>query len=270
MTNTLVVGYGGYGITCASAYAKECSLPVLLLDSRAFLAEEFGIYQDCIELVTDDVLNEGRICNVFSNYRNILFILPLGGDSFTHVHSLISRCATAVDASLITLCTIPYSFESERRSRAMSTLDSLPQEVDNLFILDLQRTITEKGLVENLDVFLRLTEEFVVRTIGVLAQLLERYPFFSYCTDRAYTLAIGSGLDYPAMVADALEHPYFEIRGRVGKILLCSDAHPTSFELDSAIRYLSARSSSLPEVMGTSGMGEDKVLLLIPISFQCE
>lgn len=270
MPNTLVVGYGGYGTSCVSSYANLCSLPVLLIDNQEISPEERSPFLDYLQLESDDTLNEARICNIFSEYRNILFVSPLGGDSFNLAHTLISKCAKVSDVSLITLCTIPYSFESERRTRALSTLSSLPRDVDNLFVIDLQKTINERVMVENMGTVLDLTKEFLVNTIRVLVHLLDCYPFFSYCNESAYTLAIGSGIDYFSKVKDAYEHPYYELTGRIGKILICSDACPGSFELEETVRYLSERSSAVPETIGMSGLGESSVLLFIPISFRCE
>ena len=266
MPGTLVIGYGGYGCNCARTYSEKYDSPVLLMDYRSFSEEEYTLNQDCLELTEDINLNAGRLRDVLSDYSQILLLSPLGGASFEAAHTLISECARDLDKAMVSLCTIPYTFESERREKALQTLATLPESVDNLFVIDLQRTIRDEAITENFSEFLAGTEGKIADLVHILADLLEKMPFFSYCSSPSYTIAVGKGTHYQDAISDALAHTYFEVPPSCGKIIAFTDMQVSDFDRDQASTTLAARGNAMPEHVGKSGLGEDTVLLFMPIS----
>ena len=268
MPGTLVIGYGGYGCSCARTYSGRYDSPVLLMDYRSFSEDDYTLNQDCLELTEDVNLNISRLRDVMSGYRQILLLSPLGGASFEAAHSLISECARDLDISTVSLCTVPYTFESERRGKALQTLSTLPESVDNLFVIDLQRTISEEAIAENFSEFMAGTEDTIADLVHTIADLMERIPFYSYCSSPAYTIAAGRGTHYQEAVSDALAHTYFEVLQNCGKIICFTDMQVSDFDRDQVSSLLSARGNAMPEYVDKAGLGENSVLLFIPTSFR--
>lgn len=268
MPGTLVIGYGGYGCSCARTYAELHGRPVLLMDYRSFSEDEYTLTQDCIELTEDTNLNASRIRNVMEGYRSVLLLSPIGGGSFETAHSLISECARSLDLPMISLCTIPYSFESERRSKALESLASLPESVDNVFVIDLQRTISSDAATENFQDYLERTGIIVADLMKILSDMMDTIPFSSYCSSPVYTISIGSGIPLAEAVSDALAHPYFDIVPGCGKVLIFTESDVSQFDMEQAVSLLSAHSNALPEYVGRAAIGKNSVLLFIPISFR--
>lgn len=223
---------------------------------------------DCFVCSGDEAEDEAHLCAIFSKYPNILAFMPLGGRSILDGYTLINKCASIAGSSLITLTTLPYSFETERRAQAETALMGFPDTVKNFFIIDLQSTVTSAQLAENYNSFLQVTGTFVTHVLGIMARLLESYPFFTYFSDPVYTMAIGSGAVLIDAINDALAHPFYEISPGCGKILVFSDVDAGRFDRDQAVSVLSAKANALPELVGPAGLGPNKVLLLIPTSFR--
>ena len=260
MTDTLIIGYGSFGCSCATDYAGRYGSPVLLIDVHAPSAFPDNVFADFIELGDDEVLDSGRICNAMEGYRCILFVSSLGGASFGKAYSVIAECAESTGAMMVALCTVPYVFESERRGRAMANLESLYGEVSGMFVIDSQTTIDDS--LPPMECLER-TREAVTESMKVLSNTLESKPFRTLCPDHVYTLAFGGSVVPSDAVGDALAHMFFTQSRTTGKIVVCSETLPNEIEWERICSALSSYSGVLPEHADYPGPG---CVLLIPIS----
>jgi hypothetical protein len=265
MSDTLVIGYGGQGCFCARAYSVAYSLPAVLMNIRT-PEEEPELFQEFVELTDDPQLNRGRLRNLMDGYRYVLLVSSFGGLSLQNAYAQISECARELKITLITLCTVPFMFEPDRRERAYHNLSEFAYSVDNLFVIDLQKAITDSALGVNYNIFLSKTAESVAHLMRILVNLLEYSPFYSYCSDPYYTVALGSDPLYLKAVENALAHPFFDVPPNCGKILVFSDRVPNDLDKIQVASLLSAKGNALPEFAGFTGLGKDYVLLFIPIS----
>ena len=263
MTDTLIVGYGGFGCACAMDFAESHGAPVLLIDTHPPSEEKGNVYADFIEIGEDESLDSGRICNAMEGYRCILFVSSLGGESFGNAYKVIAECASTAGALMVTLCTIPYVFESERRGRALSNLESLYAGVNNMFVIDSQTTID--GTLSPMDCLER-TRASVTESLSVLSDILESKPFRTLCPDPVYTLAFGGSVVPGDAVSDALAHMFFTQSRTVGKIVVCSEKLPNEIEWERVCSVLSSYSGVLPEHTVYAGQGPNACVLFIPIS----
>lgn len=265
MANTLIIGYGGFGAGCVRSYSRLFSWPAVILDTHEVEQNSDEVYLDLVELSSDETLDSKRLCNIMSGYRNILLVSSLGGESFSYAYQRIINSARSLDLPVISLCTMPYIFETDRRSRAIDNLKVLSGSASNLFIIDSQKTIQEDCAPGD---FLEKTKGFLVNTMKILINLLECGPFYSYCSDPIYTLALGSAPILTDAIHDALDRPLFDLKSISGKVLICADAVADSTEMDEITSYLVQRCSALPEFIGKAGMGDHDVIIFVPISFR--
>ena len=263
MTDTLVIGYGGFGCACAMDFAESRGAPVLLIDTHPPSAEKENVYADFIEIGEDEGLDTGRIGNAMEGYRCVLFVSSLGGESFGKAYRVIADCAGTAGAMMVTLSTVPYVFESERRERALANLDSLDAGVSSMFVIDSQTTID--GTLGPMDCLER-TRGSVVESLSVLSCILESKPFRSLCPDPVYTLAFGESVVPVNAVNEALAHMFFTQSRTSGKIIVCSEGLPDQMEWERVCSVLSSYSGVLPEHTEYSGCGPNGCVLLIPIS----
>lgn len=266
MAGTLVVGYGASGTRCVGFYAEKYSQPVLLIDNKAIDSGYRSEWSECLVIGEDSEPFEKQFGKFISGYSRILVVSSAGGDSAGTFHKHISECARQSDIPMISLCTIPFSFESERRSRALEILSGLPPTVKNIFVVDLQKTIRSD---RNAEEFLDGTAVFICDMLGILAGLLETSPFFSLCTEPQYTLSVGEGITFSDSVLNAVQNPLFNIPVMKGKAVICSGSKPSPFEAEQSLSLVAARFGALPEITVHRGLGK-KVLLFIPISYRYE
>jgi hypothetical protein len=263
MTDSLIIGYGGFGCACAMDFAESRGAPVLLIDTHPPSEEKGNVYADFIEIGEDEGLDSGRICNAMEGYRCILFVSSLGGESFGKAYRVIADCAGTAGAMMVTLCTVPYMFESERRERAMANLDSLYSGVSNMFVIDSQTTID--GNLSPMECLER-TRATVVDSLTVLSHILESKPFKSLCPDPVYTLAFGESVVPGDAVTDALAHMFFTQSRTSGKMIVCSEKLPDDIEWERVCSILSSYSGVLPEHTEYPGHGPNGCVILCPIS----
>ena len=263
MTDTLIIGYGGFGCACALDFAESRGAPVLLIDTHPPAGDKGNVYADFIEIGEDESLDSGRIYNAMDGYRCILFVSSLGGESFGKAYRVIADCAGEEGALMVSLCTVPYVFESERRERALSNLDSLCAGVNNMFVIDSQSTIDGNlGPMECLE----RTRGSVVDSLSVLSYILESKPFRSLCPDSVYTLGFGQSVVPSNAVSDALAHLFYKQKRTSGKMIVCSKGLPDQMEWERICSLLSGYSGVLPEHTVYPGCGENGCVLLSPIS----
>lgn len=210
--------------------------------------------------------NKAELCKRMDGYAHVVLILSMAGSSFHEIHDMVSECASRVKSTVVMFCTLPFSFESERRARAIKALSELDPDRTNVFIFDIQKTLVGGILPENCDSSLRSTYVCAAQILGFILRLLESAPFFSYFTSPHYTMALGSGNGFTEAISDALEHPFFETSAGCGKILAFTEIHIGEQERGQAMEKLAIRGNAIPEIISCSGLGEDKVLLFIPIS----
>ena len=263
MSDTMIIGYGGFGCACAMDFAEKNGAPVVLIDIHPPSEDKENVYADFIEIGEDESLDSGRICNAMEGYRCILFVSSLGGESFGNAYKVIADCAGTVGAMMVTLCTIPYLFESARRERALTNLDSLYSAVNNMFVIDSQTTID--GNLSPMECLER-TRGTVVDSLSVLSQILESKPFRSLCPDPVYTLAFGKSVVPSDAINDALAHMFFTQSRISGKIVVCSEKLPNEIEWERVCSILSSYSGVLPEHAENPGHGPNVCALFIPIS----
>lgn len=264
MTNTLIIGYGGFGCTCVRNYVADNEVPALLLDVHP-PSEELSMYTDFMELASDLSLDESRLRNVLAGYRNIILVSSLGGVSFADAYEALSNSAEALDISTFSVCTVPYVFETERRARAMDNLEILSEHVHSMFVLDSQKTISDDGPSSD---FMNRTCDVISDALDILVPLIENSPFKSYCSDPLYTFAISESIIPVDAVKEGLAHPYFYNQRPVGKVLVCTGHTLGEMEAEQVESVITATTGVLPELMTALDYGKDRYLLIIPISFR--
>ncbi len=264
MSNTLIIGYGGFGCTCVRRYVSDNGVPALLMDVHP-PAEEPSIYTDFMELGSDFELDESRLRNVLGGYRNILLVSSLGGESFAKAYSVISSSAGALGISTISVCTLPYIFETERRDRAMENLGILSESAHSMFVIDSQKTISSDGPSEE---FTRRTCDFISDALDILFPLLEYSPFKSLCSESFYTIAITESAVPVNAVNEALAHPYFDTPRISGKVLVCTGHELGGMEAEQVESAVMTTTGILPEIISGIEYERNRYLLIIPISFR--
>ncbi len=264
MSNTLVIGYGTSSGNLARLYSNGM-FPILLVDKKPI--ENESPHESHVVFGEDAECGLKEICRIMSDYTHVVLVSSLASTSFQEVYETISKCANDAKTVLILFCTLPFVFESERRNRAVETIGSLGSYRRTVFVFDNQKAVNGDFMPENYDSFLEMTNSCAARILGVVVRLLDSSPFFSYCSDPAYTMAVGRGKRLSDSVADALSHPFYEIATGCGKILIFSDMDHDERELEQTVNQLSAKGNAMPEFAGRSGLGVENTLLFIPISF---
>lgn len=260
MSDTLLIGYGGFGCTCVSEYARHSEIPALLLDNHE-PAGEISIFTEFMELGSDLALDESRIRNAISGYRNIILVSSLGGASFSEAYRILSGCAIDEGINTFSLCTVPFLFESERRARAFENLGILAHTAQGIVVIDSQRTISGDCSPED---FVRGLSERICELLDVLYPLTETYPFKSICSERLYTVSYGK---IPSFT-DSLAHAYFEVPRVAGKVVIFTDSELSPMEEEQAGNELSSVTGILPEFISGLMDGKGTSLLLVPINLE--
>lgn len=264
MTNTLVIAYGTSGRTLARL-SSNGKFPVLLIDKNPIEGSS-DPHESRFQLGKDKEQDIVELCKRMVGYTHVLFILSMAGSSFHEIHTVVMECASKVKSTVVMFCTLPFSFESERRGRAIKAFSELNSDVSTVFIFDIQKTLVGDILPENCDSSLMSTHLCAAQILGFILQLLESAPFFSYFSSPHYTMALGSGNTFMEAFSDALEHPFFETSSGCGKILVFTDMHISEQERGQAMEKLTVQGNAVPEIVSCSGFGEDKALMFIPIS----
>lgn len=263
MSSTLLLGYGGYGSNCVREFSSANSWPAVILDTHLPGLAEEDMFIEAIDVGEDESLDEVRLRNLMRDYQHILLVSSLGGDSFDKAYQTIIKCSQSLDIPIVSLCTIPYLFESDRRSRALERLDALFDTIHNMFIVDLQKTIIEDVPVDD---FLSSTKTFLLNSINILINMMECGPFNSYCDSPAYTFAIGSAPASIQAATMALAHPLFDSISVDYKILACTGKELDPYDYSEIQSQLSQRNGLLPEFFCSDSLGKQDLVLFIPIS----
>ncbi len=266
MSNTLLIGYGGFGCTCVRRYALENEVPALLLDVHP-PAEELSMFTDFMEIGDSLELDDSRLRNILEGHRNILLVSSLGGESFAKAYSVLSNSANVLGIPTVSVCTIPYVFETERRARAMDNMELLSETAHSMFVIDSQKAISGDGTPSE---FMSKTCDFISDALDILVPLLENCPFSSFCPDPLYTISITESLVPSDAVKEGLAHPYFDLQKIAGKVIVCTGHSLGEMESDQVESALMSVTGVLPEIISDIEYGKDRYLLIIPISCPSE
>ena len=266
MDSTLVIAYGTGSRNLAKRYSNG-KHPIVLMDKKNF--DDSGAPgETCIHVGEDIESSLREVCGLMSGYTYAVLIFSPSSVSGQEIYEGIIKCASNAKTKLIVFCIFPFSFETEKLDRAASFITDFGSDTGNIFVFDYQKTVDMEHSPVNYNVFLESTNDLAAQIFGTIIDLLESSPFFSYCSDPVYTMAVGTGQVLNESIIDALAHPFFDTYPGCGKILILSDREPDEAERESAVQLLTLKANAMPEFAGRSGLGEDKVLLFIPTSFR--
>lgn len=266
MDSTLVIAYGTGSRNLAKRYSNG-KHPIVLMDKKNF--DDSGApCETCIHVGEDIESSLREVCRLMSGYTYAVLIFSSSSVSGQEVYEGMIKCASNAKTKLIVFCISPFSFETEKLDRTVSFFSDFDPDTGNIFLFDYQKTVNMDQPPGKCDEFLESTNNLAAQILGAIVNLLESSPFFSYCSDPVYTMAVGTGQVLNESINDALAHPFFDTYPGCGKILILSDREPDEAERESAVQLLTLKANAMPEFAGRSGLGEDKVLLFIPTSFR--
>jgi Cell division GTPase len=272
MSRTLVIGCGGAGCNTVSRIGAD--IPILKMntgsqdpDVKISMADSnVGGCRGDSDLgwalasdYKDDIKKEMK------GYKNIIVTAGLGGGTGSGAIPVISECARELGSKMISVVSIPMSFEKERRTRAIRQMEKVIEISDRTVLFDIDRMPSMGGGPLKISDAIRSADEMMKEAIERAANMLEG-PFFSTLSKNVYTVAYSAGGDPARTALIAMDHYLFDTNPDRGKVIVTSDSVISGSEEETIMGSICDRTGIMPEVISGRETNGHGIMLFIPIS----
>ena len=274
MSDTVIIGCGGAGCNAVSRIDED--MPKIKMntgtrDPGVTISMASGDVDGCRgdpdlgwALAYDSI---DDIRREISGHRNIIVAAGLGGGTGSGAIPVISECARSLKMKMVSVVSIPMSFEEERRAYAMRQLGKVTEISDRTIVFDIERMPDMGGGGMMISQAIDCTNEMMREAMLRVTNMLDG-PFFSLLSEKAYTVAYATGSDPAEASIRALESTFFETDISRGKIIVTSDSIISRSEEEAVMKEICDRTGIMPEVVSGEFEEGHGMLLFIPISFR--
>ncbi|MCL2143287.1 MAG: hypothetical protein FWH44_03405 [Methanomassiliicoccaceae archaeon] len=217
---TLAVGCGGGGCNIANRLGRISNVDILTVNTdrkglirsrsdRRILLGDGSMDAGCegdVELgrsLTEDASE--MINEHIRRHLNIVLMVGLGGGTGTGSASVIAEMAKRNGSRVITMATLPMSFEAGRRKTAADSLSDLKKVSDILFIADGDRLVELDPALGAREAF-SVLDQMMCESFLCMTEMLEGKDgetIFQTIAGRTLTVSFAEGM-HPEKVANAL------------------------------------------------------------------
>lgn len=160
MERVLVVGVGGAGCSIAEKFGRWFGCSVLAVNLSREIEKNAGILclplelaggrLSTVEAAVEDVSDRFR--EMLAGKQNIVLVVGLGGNTGSQAAPVLARIARSIGLRVTAVATLPFSFETERRTVSEAALGRLREAADALIIQDhAVESRSQNALQESLD-----------------------------------------------------------------------------------------------------------------------
>ena len=273
MPQTVIIGCGGAG--CNAVSRVEDGTPIIKMntgthDAETTISMSGGNVNGCRgdpdlgwALAFD---NKDDISKAIAGYRNVIVAAGLGGGTGSGAIPVISECVKAYNMNLISVVSVPMSFEAKRRAFAMLQMRKVIEISNRTIIFDIERMPDMGGSGMKISEAINSTNEMMKEAMARIITMLNG-PFFSLLSEKVYTVAYATGSNPVEASERALSTTFFEANLSHGKIIVTSDSIMSRSEEDEVSRRICDITGIMPEVVHGDYAEGHGMMLFIPISY---
>lgn len=210
---------------------------------------------------------ELEISDLIRDFENIIVTAGLGGGTGAGAIRVIAGCAKDQGKRIVSVVTIPMSFEEKRRGDAMIQMKELITISDRTILLDMDRIADIGAASMKIDMAISVADKIIRSAITKSAEMLNG-PFFSLLSEKVYTISYASSRDPVLSAEDAMKSPLFASDAAYGKIIVKTDSFLSGSDRSTISDAISNKTGIVPEVMSGNQPEGDGVMLFIPISYR--
>ncbi|MDR3075300.1 MAG: hypothetical protein LBU30_04600 [Candidatus Methanoplasma sp.] len=271
---TLVIGSGGAGCNTVSRIPDASGIPIITINTGTHgstISMADGSVDGCrgdhdlgwaLALDYRDEISEA-----VAGYPNIIVTAGLGGGTGSGTIPIVGECAKESDAKMISVVSIPMSFEASRRETAIRQMKEIIRMSDRTILFDIDKMPSRGGDVLPISAAISSADEMMKEAIVRIYNMLDG-PLFSTLSEKVYTIAYRLSDDPVAAAGQAMKEYLFDADPNYGKIIVTSDSRINKADSEEIYRSISDRTGIMPEVVSGKCEGSHGVMLFIPISYR--
>ncbi|MBR7124773.1 MAG: hypothetical protein IKC93_07930 [Candidatus Methanomethylophilaceae archaeon] len=201
--------------------------------------------------------------DVIKGYRVVAVFALLGGISGTADAESILQCARRLGSRTVSILGLPMEFESDRRERALESLDSISELSDRMFMMDegMLLKLYPDIKVRRLFPMVAHTMTFTIRTLMDMV----RGPFFSTFYEKAYTFAYVVDMDPVGAVERAMDSSMFETDPELAKTIVAVSSTFGQAEVDAANSIIARMTGIVPDIVKRRDSEDARILVFLSV-----
>jgi len=195
--------------------------------------------------------------------RIVIPYLALGGEFGTEAVRNVIKCAREVGCSVVSVFTIPFSFESTRRNRAFDHIAELSALSDCSLVMDMQKFAdSNPSIVFNREwtSFLKMSDHNVMYSVASIVNYMEG-PFFSTFKDKLYSFIITSDVVVKDATRKAWEGILYDNTDPTDDAVIMMSSKITSAEEDDLRNMVAMDYGIIPDIVRVPSIEESKVIV---------
>lgn len=212
--------------------------------------------------------NPDEIRSRLEGMRVAFVFAMLGGDSGTVMLPEVVSLAREAGCKVVSVVSLPWGVEVDRRARAMDALDGIMGASDRTLLMDFD-TMAAMSLDRRgdpkADSFFRVAARALWFAIDSLARMVEG-PFFSTFTQRVYTFAYANEIDPAEAVKIALDSTVFETDPARGKAIVAVSSTFGTARREIVFDTIAGDTGIIPDMVSREDRDDTKVLVFLPVA----
>lgn len=274
MVKALIVGCGGPGTETVSQMRAQYDVPALTVnaidaDVKIQLrqnpdADSFRGRKE--EAYSSTLAHRDEIMSRLSGFSTVVAVGSLGG-SGPGVMYAISKLSKDMGANFISAVTLPFAFETDRRTRAENELENVIKFSDRAIVLDMQTFVVMKADEVNMRMLIGSADLMLSKAVRTVARLAGTIPFFSTFPDRVYAFSYGREDTLADSSVSALSQPLYPVDPVGAAPVVCADATISPDDAETTLDAVAEFTGSVPEIIPGTDREGSGALVFIPCPF---
>ena len=275
MHSVLIAGCGGIGCRIVSRICASFDFPTLTINvsdaditmvppggdtTSGFAGNRDEAYYSAMFGHDEEII--GRI----RGHSAVIGVAALGGGTGSGAIVALAQCARSLNIPFMSVVSIPWKFETDRRGQASAALRKLLEVSDRLFLADTDRVNEFGNAPEGVARALEGAELLMGHAAAEAARLMETTPFLSLMSSRCYTYSYGCEPSLAGSVEMALSFPLYPADPVGKKLIICPDSQAADLEREMAVKAVTDRTGLCPDFVQGSMEGSTGAFIFLPIS----
>jgi cell division protein FtsZ len=201
-----------------------------------------------------------------SGYSDVMAVCVLGGGVGSGSLSVILKCARSLKLRSVAVVGLPFSFETDRREKALGQLNNVIRAADRTLIFDMDRAL---DAVEEPDIkaLLEKTNRLMCDAMKRVSEMMEG-PFLSLFTEKAYTVSYDDSKDPEKAAKYGMIKGFTDSDPSHGKIIVSTDSEFTDADHDMICDAICDQTGILPEIVPRKNGTGYGMMEFIPIAYR--
>ncbi|MBR2255116.1 MAG: hypothetical protein IJ856_04815 [Candidatus Methanomethylophilaceae archaeon] len=264
MRGSILIACGGAAARMVSGVSGRVGMDIVYVNADKTIEKTEDGLQILVRPIEETMEEKhSGLVESMRGFRVAVILVALGGTSGSAIVPYIIDYAREAGCIPITVLTVPFGQEQDRRDTAFRVMRNLIPRSDRTVLFDLQ-TLVENESTRKVNQVMNVSSNVLAFMLKNIADLSEG-PILSTLSRHIYTYSYTTGLDPADAVGRALDGGVFPTDTEAGMPVVMVSSGYNDYEIQQITNAVVDRIGSLPDFVYRKDQDDTRVLVFLPV-----